>query len=384
MKTVKVGIAAMRGLNYLPGFRDMPGVEVSAFCEVDEKTLHAMADKHNIPNRYRVFEDMCASDLDAIFVATPMHLHVPQSLLALQAGKHVLCEVPAAVSMDELFWIKEEVEANNLVYMMCENYCYRPDIVLLEAMVGKGMLGEPYFAECEYIEDIKSWLVKNGKKSWRQYWQTGKRGAFYPTHSIGPVMRMFKNDRIAEICCFGAGKTYTAPALRQEDTTTTMIVLESGKTIRMRIDCVSNRPNQVCWYSLQGTRGAAETGRGNMAQKEMDKVFVSDGSVNDSHGYEWQNLWDYSDLLPENYRTMPAAAKEFARHGDYFCAGGDYYVVQDFIRAVRGEKASPVDVYDACEWTAVGLLAELSVQNRGRPMRMPNFRGGRKDMEYII
>lgn len=383
-KRFKLGISGARGMHYMPGFLDIPDVEVVAFCDPNEGVLKTLGDKYAIPRRYRIFDDMCASDLDAVFVASPMQLHVPQTITALEANKHVLCEVTAAVTMDELFWLKEVVEASDRTYMLCENYLYRPDVVLMQAMVDKGLFGELYFAECEYLEDIKSWIARDGKKTWRQYWQFGKRGAFYPTHSLAPVHRMFGKDPIDEISCFGAGRTYTDPQYRQEDTTTTMIRLKSGKTIRLRIDCISNRPCQITYYAIQGTKGAVETGRGNEEQKEMSKVFLSDGGTGDSHTYRWQNLWDYSELLPDNYRNMPEAAKEYARHGDYFCAGGDYYVVRDFIAALRGEKKSPVDVYEACEWTAVGLLAELSAQNGGRAMKMPNFRGARADLEYKI
>ena len=48
--------------------------------------------------------------------------------------------------------------------------------------------------------------------------------------------------------------------------------------------------------------------------------------------------------------------------------------MQDFLDAVRGVKKPAVDVYEACEWTAVALLSSLSVSNRGRAMDMPNFR----------
>jgi len=223
---IKLGIAGVRGLVYMPGFLDMPeDVAVTAFCDLDPQVVKNRADEFNIPNRFRIFEDMCQSDIDAVLIATPMHLHVPQTLLALEAGKHVLCEVTAGVTMDELFWLKEAVEKQSKVYMMCENYCYRPDAVLIRTLVEKGYLGEIYYAESEYIEDIRSWLVyPNGKKSWRQYWQVGKRGAFYPTHSVGPVMQWFAGDRIDEISCFGVGP-YVAPQFRQEDTNTVMIRL---------------------------------------------------------------------------------------------------------------------------------------------------------------
>lgn len=379
---IKLGIAGKRGLHYIQAFLDMRDVKVEAFCEVDEKVLTSEADKYNIPKRYRLFEDLCGSSVDAIFIATPMQTHIPQTLMALQAGKHVLSEVTAGVTMDELFWLKEAVERTDKVYMMNENFCYRPDVILTQAMVDRGMFGEPYYAETEYLEDLKSWLLINGQRKWREYWQVGKRGAFYPTHSIGPVLRWFGNDPVDEVFCFGRSPSYTEPRFRQEDTNVTIVKLKSGKIIRMRIDCLSTRPTQVAYFGLQGTRGTLETGRGNREQKGPDRIFFHDGSVNDSRTYRWEDLWKYSDLLPEEYRNLPEGAKQFSfeQDGDYSCMGGDYFVVQDFIRAVRGEKPSPVNVYEACEWTAVGLLSELSIQNGGRGIKMPNFRGKKEEL----
>ena len=385
---IKLGIAGVRGLVYMPGFLDMPeDVAVTAFCDLDPLAVKNRADEFNIPNRFRIFEDMLQSDIDAVLIATPMHLHVPQTLLALEAGKHVLCEVTAGVTMDELFWLKEAVEKQTQVYMMCENYCYRPDAVLIRTLVEKGYLGEIYYAESEYIEDIRSWLIyPNGKKSWRQYWQVGKRGAFYPTHSVGPVMQWFAGDRIDEISCFGVGP-YVAPQFRQEDTNTVMIRLRSGKLIKIRIDVMSPRPNQNSYFLVQGTKGAIESPRGPSGpdgQQDLYKAYFSDGEPRNSRGLKWENFWNYAGLLPEHYRNMPAAAQEFAAEGDYHTCGGDYYVVQDFIKTIKGEIKNPVDVYAACEWTAVALLSEISAQNGSRPVKMPDFRGSRPDMQLKL
>ena len=50
--------------------------------------------------------------------------------------------------------------------------------------------------------------------------------------------------------------------------------------------------------------------------------------------------------------------------------------MEDFINAIRTGEAPIVDVYTACEWTAVGLLSEISVVNNGRTMEVPRFRKG--------
>lgn len=381
---IKLGIAGQRGLTYMPGILGLDDVKVTAFCELNEEVLERRSAEFNIPNKFRVYEDMLNSDIDAVLIGTPMHMHATQAMQALDADKHVLSEVIAATNINELFWLKEKAEKSSKVYMMCENYCYRPDAVLARKLVQEGFFGDLYFAETEYIEDIKSWLtLPDGKPSWRQTWQVGKRGAFYPTHCLGPIMKCFGDDSIEEVCCFGVGP-HTAPEFRQEDTTTTILRTKKGRLIQMRIDVMSNRPNQNFYFVLQGTRGAIESPRGPFGQQDMYKAYTCDGKVRKSRGIMWNDFWSYSHLLPENYINMPEGAKILAENGDYNSCGGDYYVVQDFIRAVRGEIEPPVNVYEACEWSAVAMISELSAENNGMPVKMPNFRGKRCDMELKL
>ncbi|WP_158560800.1 Gfo/Idh/MocA family protein [Paenibacillus contaminans] len=377
--TLKVGIVGARGLSTLLGFQAIPDAEVVALCDLHEGVLKEQAERFGIPHTYRIYEDMLESDIDAVVIATPMQLHLQQTIQALEAGKHVLCEVTAGVTMDELWWLKEAAEKHDKVYMMAENYCYIPEVQLITNMVKQGLFGEVYFGEGEYLHEIKRLVSgfnrrfegsqdSSRKTSWRNYWQYGKRGMFYPTHSIGPVMQWFKGDRIKEVCCVGSG-WHTAPQLRQEDTSLTLCRLESGKLIKLRLDVVSERPHNMSYYTLQGTQGCYEAPRG---LGDTHKLFLK-SDQQEGRDPEWRPLSDYSEYLPERYKT----ATEGQRQTGHW--GGDFFIVQDFVdAALRGVKPA-IDVYDACEWTAVALLSELSVMNGGRMMEMPDFR---KDLPY--
>ena len=72
--------------------------------------------------------------------------------------------------------------------------------------------------------------------------------------------------------------------------------------------------------------------------------------------------------MPERYMK---ATDEQKNAGHW---GGDFFIVQDFVNAIRTGCKPEIDVYQACEWTAVGLLSELSVTNNNRLMEMPKFR----------
>ncbi|WP_181376442.1 Gfo/Idh/MocA family protein [Paenibacillus agaridevorans] len=379
--TIKIGIVGARGLSVLQGFRSIPDTEVVALCDLDEGYCQMQAKQHGIPNTFRIYEDMLESDIDAVVIATPMHLHVPQAIQALEHGKHVMSEVTAGVTMDELWWLKETVESSGMVYMLAENYCYIPENQLIMNMVKKGLFGEVYFGEGEYLHNARDLAyrfnregtVEGVNSTWRKYWQLGKRGAFYPTHSLGPVMQWFEGDRIKSVSCFGTG-WHTDKRFRQEDTSITMCQLESGKLIKLRLDCLSNRPHNMSYYTLQGTKGSFEAPRGLGDQHKV--YFVSEGEHSDDA--QWKPLSDLYEHMPERYKN---ATDEQKSAGHW---GGDYFIVEDFVNAIKGLQKPAIDVYDACEWTAVALLSELSVMNGGRTMDMPDFRKSTSYADQII
>ncbi|RKN86171.1 Gfo/Idh/MocA family protein [Paenibacillus ginsengarvi] len=373
--TLKVGIVGIRGLSAALGIQSYDGdAEVVAVCDLQETFMRERSAMFRIPHTYRVYEDMLASDIDAVFVATPMHLHVQHTIQALEAGKHVFCEVTAGVTMDELWWLKEAVEKHGKVYMMGENYCYIPQNQLIGQMIREGRFGEVYYAEGEYLHNNRKLAYGYNRRqreldpwadrtSWRHYWQLGKRGNFYPTHELGPLMQWFQGDRIESVACFGSG-SHTAPEFRQEDTSITMVRLRSGKLLKLRLDCISNRPIVYSYFAVQGTKGAYESPRG---LNDSHKVYFHKEGT-DREEAVWEPLENYYEELPERYRNATPAQK---RVGHW---GGDFFIVHDFIDAIRGLKPIPIDVYDACEWSAVAMLSELSIMNGGRVIAMPDFR----------
>ena len=132
---------------------------------------------------------------------------------------------------------------------------------------------------------------------------------------------------------------------------------------------MSPRPHCMDNYLLQGTEGifqSAQYGKGNLAG-DVDRVSLTK-NANEKGEMDWEDIDNYKNLLPDKYRN--ATPEQIAAgHG-----GGDFFIVEDFINAIRTNTQPELDVYKACEWTAVGLLSNLSVTNGGRTMEIPNFR----------
>jgi predicted dehydrogenase len=367
---LRVGIAGRRGISTAGGFRALPQAELTAMCDVDEARLNQDADQHEIPQRFTRFADML-DHVDAVVVSTPMQLHAPQAVMALKAGKHVLSEVTACVSLEECWQLADAVRTSGAMYMMAENYCYMRDNVLIHAMAGKGLFGDVYYGEGEYLHDVK-FLHHNsdGSPTWRYYWQVGQNGSTYPTHSLGPVMQWFTavdpSERIESVVCVGTGR-HTDPEHPQDDTSILLCKLRSGKLIRVRVDMMSNRPHHMTYYTLQGTQGVYEASR---LDNQRGNVWLGEnpgaGPVRDEHR-KWMPIEQFDEHLPEHWKNPPPEALR-AGHG-----GGDYFVVKDFVDAVENETKPPIDVYTALEWTAAGLCSQISIANGGAAVKVPDF-----------
>lgn len=359
---LKVGIVgAPRGSGFVKAIQTVSETVLVAICDIREDVLNDRADRFGIEQRYTEYEKMADSDLDVIVVTTPMPLHVPQAITALEKGKHVLSEVPAATDLEQCWQLVQAVEKSGRKYMMAENYTYMKSNVLVRAMARRGIFGEVYFGEGEYIHELKE---HNERTPWRRKWQTGRNGCTYPTHSLGPVMQWFE-DRVATICCVGSGHHYRDPRgdlYENEDSTFMVCKMVKGGQINIRLDMLSDRPHNMAYYSLQGTKGCYEASRGF---GDSPKIWLKDYHED----RQWHSLEDFAEeFMPEMWRNPPEEALK-AGHG-----GGDYFEVREFVDCIVNDTKPPVDIYDALDMTVPGLVSEESINRGGVPMPVPDFR----------
>jgi len=121
-----------------------------ALCDINEETLAEAGEATGIAGLYTLYEKMLdEARPDAVVVATPMQFHVPQVIAASQRNIHVLCEVTAAVSIDEARWLVQACKSSQAVYVMAENYTYMKPNVLVCSMVDASLFGEVCHAELE-------------------------------------------------------------------------------------------------------------------------------------------------------------------------------------------------------------------------------------------
>ncbi|MCA9146895.1 MAG: Gfo/Idh/MocA family oxidoreductase, partial [Planctomycetales bacterium] len=121
-KTVNVAMVGLGfGAEFIPIYQAHPNANVHAICRRNEAELNKVGDTLGIDRRYTNYEDVLSDpDVDFVHINSPIPDHARMSLQALDAGKHVMCTVPMATTIDECRQIVEKVNATGLKYMMAE------------------------------------------------------------------------------------------------------------------------------------------------------------------------------------------------------------------------------------------------------------------------
>jgi len=363
---LNVGIvgAAGRGASFRSAIEASGRARVHAVCDVKEDALEEAMERLGAQEKYSDYEQMLEeSDVDAVVIGTPMQFHASQAVSALRRGLHALSEVTAGVSIEECREIVSACNASDAVYMMAENYTYMRPNVLVRALAQGGLFGDVYYAEGEYLHELKG---LNEITKWRRRWQTGVNGITYCTHSLGPILQWFAPRRAVEVCCAGSGHHYEDPRGDQyenEDSCVMLCRMEGDGLVKIRVDMLSDRPHAMTNYQLQGTEGAYESAR---AAGETNRVWLR--AVHGDPG-AWHDLAELEEEhMPDLWRNPPEAALK-AGHG-----GGDFFEVLDWLNAIFGEAPCPVGVHEAMDMTLPGLVSQLSIEQEGAWLPVPDSR----------
>jgi len=314
--------------------------------------------------------------VDAILIATPVQLHASMAAAALRGGKHVLSEVPAAITLEGCWDIVRAERESGCLYMMSENCCYWRHVLAVARMVEQGLFGELTYAECGYVHNCTNILFgPDHQPTWRGRIMTNITGNAYPTHAIGPVAKWLdagRGNRFVSLVAMMTGqKSFRAflekrlppespwrkEPFRNGDSTTSLIRTERGVLIDLRYDIVSPRPHpQTTYFALQGTRGSYES--------RWNGIWLE----GKSKGNQWEDFNRYQDEYDHPLWRKGGDAARGTGHG-----GADHFVVNAFLDALAGGKPSPIGAAEAAMWSAITPLSGRSIQGGSVPVSFPDF-----------
>ncbi len=139
--------------------------ELVAICDVNEEALWKRQKKYRIPKATTNWRDLVDDpDIDAVVVATPDQTHLEMSSAFLRAGKHVLCEKPMALTMEECMEMMQVEAETGKILMVGQIGRCAPGFCLAKKLVAEGRIGELYFVESEYAHDYSK---IPGAANWR-------------------------------------------------------------------------------------------------------------------------------------------------------------------------------------------------------------------------
>jgi predicted dehydrogenase len=135
------------GRQHIRAYLDAPDCDVTAICDIDEAALAAAAEEFGVPSTFTDAQALFDSGLiDVVSIAVPNAFHAPLTIAALEAGLHVLCEKPMALSTADARTMVAAAEAADRQLGVHFSQRWRPGIYRIQRAVAAGRLGEVYYA----------------------------------------------------------------------------------------------------------------------------------------------------------------------------------------------------------------------------------------------
>jgi predicted dehydrogenase len=246
-----LGLGAIAQVVHLPVLAEIADVELVAVCDADKPKAKAIAARFGIPHVFDSDDSVFRSDLvDALVICTPSHLHEPQAIAALEAGKHVLVEKPLALSAEACARVVAAADKANKVLMVAMNNRFRPDSLALKPFVDGGELGEVFLARGAWLNR----KVRVVRPTWRHKKATAGGGAMMDlgVQTLDLAMWLLGSPRVKSICTH----FHTMEGMEVEDSAAIIVRLENGGGITLTVSWSLVADRDRHYMRLLGTRGS--------------------------------------------------------------------------------------------------------------------------------
>ena len=398
IKAAFIGLGA-RGPGHLKNFATLENTKVVALCDLyndnvkrEQNRLQSYNSNSNDVKLYWGDENKWKVMLkevkpDIVFISTNWKNHAPMVIQSMKDGAHAFCEVPLAITTQEMWDIVNTSEKTQKHCMMMENVNYGREELMYLNMCRKGVIGQLLHAEAAYIHELRFQMFEEtrGTGSWRTHHYANGKGNLYPTHGLGPVAQYMniarKDDNFRSIV------SYSTPSVGRQlyaaknfdidhkwnklnyqngDLNTSIIKTNQGRTILVQWDETSPRP-YTRHNLILGSKGALA---GFPTRIALEGGF--DGISKDHHS--WIKGKDL-ELLYEKYdhplyKRLNSKTKK-SGHG-----GMDGIMMYRIVECLKNGLPLDQNVYEGCFWSAVTPLSAKSIDEDGMPQQFPDFTRG--------
>lgn len=361
--------AAMIGLGFgaefIPIYQHHPNVEISAICRRDEAELHKTGDTFGIAKRYRKYEDVLSDpEIDFVHINSPIPDHAWMSMDALRAGKHVMCTVPMATTVEECDQICQLVAETGLKYMMAETVVYSREFLFIKELYDQGELGEIQYMAASHPQDMEGWP---------EYWER-MIPMHYATHVVSPVLGLV-NGRAEYVSCFGSGSI--SPRLAEK----------SGNQYAVESCHIKIKNSNVAahiWRFLFDTARQYRESFDVYGTKKSFEWTLVEGAEHVIHTAKKPepeipsnvSIPDYAHLLPSPIQKFTQTIED-ADHLSFIQGGGHGgshpHLVHEFVSSLLEDRDPWPNATTSANWTCVGICAHASTNKGGEIVKLPEF-----------
>lgn len=401
IETVRVGFVGlgMRGPGAVERFTHLEGVEIVALCDMVPDNIAYCQKILSGSGRHEAaaycgdlesYRQLCErDDLDLVYICTDWIHHVPIALYAMECGKHVAIEVPAASSLEDIWALVNTSERTRKHCIMLENCCYDFYEMTALNMAQQGLFGEVIHVEGAYNHCLDPFWPEYWN-NWRLEFNRTHKGDVYPTHGLGPVcqvLNIHRGDQMKTLVAMETSSRMGAveykkvtgediDSFENGDLTMTLISTKLGKTIHIQHDVMTPRPYSRM-YQLVGTKGYAQKYPEPGFSFEPDQLPETISHENlSAHDFVSREVYE---SLMEQYK--PAIIKEIGEYAKKVGGHGGMDFIMDYrlVYCLHNGLPLDMDVYDMAEWCCLGELGAISIAHGSAPVEVPDFTRGGQD-----
>ena len=353
------------GAEFIPIYQAHPTAEIHSICQRTESKLNEIGDQFNIERRHTSYDEVLADpEVDFVHINSPIPDHAPMSIAALKAGKHVMCTVPMATTVEECREICELVRETGLKYMMAETVVYSREFLFIKEMYEKGELGKIQYMQASHPQDMEGWT---------EYWER-MIPMHYATHVVSPVLGLV-NGRAEHVSCIGSG------------TISEELAEKSGNSSAVQSCHIKLKDSDIAahiWrflfdtarqyresFDVYGTKKSFE-----WTLVEDEKHVIHTAKKPEGEIPELVSVPDYAHLLPEEIQKFTQTIED-ADHLSFVQGGGHGgshpHMVNEFVSALVDDRDPWPNAVQSANWTCVGICAHESAQKGGELVPLPEF-----------
>ncbi|MDO4789605.1 MAG: Gfo/Idh/MocA family oxidoreductase [Porphyromonas sp.] len=394
---VRIAIIGLgiRGTKALARLVEIPGVEIVALADLDEEAVrkasallpHQKVDYHTGTDA--AFSCIEHTSADLLYITTTWESHATIATEGMKHGKHVAVEVPAAISIPEIWQLIETAEQTRKHCFMLENSVYDSFELSMLNMAQSGLFGEIIHAKGGYVHNLHSQWLQH-REDWRLAHNIARRGDLYPTHGIAPLclaMNIHRGDRLFRLVSMDASPKHTPQVLSSHygedfsrfangDHTQTIIQTAKGRTLYIEHDVASYRP-----YS----RSLQIVGTDGFAQKYPYPTLSLKPEYCEGISYSSTLHPELPDYLPSDKTEVvlqkyahPILTPDIVEGIKHLKGHAPMSGIMDRRLIYCLQKGLPLDmdVYDMAEWCSIIPLSEESLRLGSVPIEIPDFTRG--------